>query len=100
MTDDSATYDVVEARLDGALIAEAALPGDDDGVPTGADSTAVDEPILGATPAETPPDDVDVESSEETPYEKFERLLNEGYKRSQLTAITDAKGTLRDVRLG
>lgn len=95
MTDENAAYDVVEARLDGELIAEAPLPSDDDSA--GAGSTAVHEPILGATPAETPP--VESAPDEETPAEKYARLRAEGYKPSQIVVLTGTGGTPVEVRL-
>lgn len=98
MTDETPTHDVVEARLDGVLLAEAALPGSVDSVSVRTDDASADEPILGPTPAEVP-DDVVPEVSAETPREKYARLLSEGCKPAQLIATTDAKGQLVDVQL-
>lgn len=96
MTDETPAYDVVEMRLDGVLLAEAPLPAD---VEAGPDSAAADEPILGATPAETPDSSPAEDVSNETPQERYRRLIAEGrFKPSELTCITNARGKLVEVR--
>lgn len=60
---------------------------------------ATEEDILGATPAEEAPEEPEAANDGETPYQKYERLLAEGYKRSQLRSICNGKGTLIAVEL-
>lgn len=56
------------------------------------------EEILGATPAEEVPEP-DPEPEPEDPYAKYQRLLDQGYKPSQLRAICNGKGALVAVEL-
>lgn len=98
MANETGSYDVVEVRLDGDLIAEAPLPVDADAVEVSSGDSAPDESILGATPAETP--DVAVEEpSTETPQDKYARLISEGYKPAQIEVVTGKGGTAVEVRL-
>lgn len=97
MADETGSYDVVEARLDGELLAEAPLPPDD--VEAGSGGAPTDEPILGATPAETPDAPVEVAPETETPQEKYARLRSEGYKPAQIVVVTGRNGVATEVRL-
>lgn len=82
MTEDTFTDEVEDEALDAEVEAD-----------------VTDEDILGATPAEEAPEEPEVEETEETPREKYQRLLDEGYKPAELRSVTNSRGALIAVEL-